>query len=275
MSAGRATPAAPPVHTLRDLAVAAARAGGDFAARHFGARHATRLKADFSEVTAIDEQAQAAIIALLREARPQDAFLGEEATELSASYRDRTTTAESVVWAIDPVDGTRNFARAAPLFVCSVCALWRGAPLAGAVYDPLRGDLYAAGLGLGATRNGEPLGSRDTPPAPAEKLLVAIPSVRHGDLPGVRAALERHVVRNLGCTALHLALVAAGVFDASISNNSKLWDIAAGALLVTEAGRVATTPNGDPLFPIDLAAYDAHETPCLAGSPAAHAALRG
>ena len=185
---------------------------------------------------------------------------------------------QSIWWIIDPLDGTRNYVRGVPLFACSVAAMCEGVPVAGAVYDPIGEVMYAADATTGAHVNGRPLSSRAAeafrPPPGADKLVVAIPSARHRRGRAlVRAVLERHVVRNLGCTTLHLALVAAGRFDAAVTNNSKLWDIAAGWLLVSQAGGVITGHGGDELFPVDVARYKGGEIPVLAGTRAAHARL--
>jgi myo-inositol-1(or 4)-monophosphatase len=185
---------------------------------------------------------------------------------------------QSVSWIIDPIDGTRNYVRGVPLFACSVAAMRGGMPVAGAIYDPIREVLYAADEGTGVLVNGKPVSAEERADSgrndSQRQLIVAIPSMRHRSGQAlVRAVFDRHVVRNLGCTTLHLALVAVGRFDAAISSNSRLWDLAAGWLLVTRAGGLMTRHGGEELFPLDPTAYAGEELPTLAGSPAAHARL--
>jgi len=282
----------PSPQRLRRLAEGAALIGGRIVRAAYGRSYTVSLKRDGSEVTTIDLTAERGILACLRAQRPQDVFIAEERSTPNGraapgfwKQRPEARKAEAhLVWAIDPLDGTRNFIRGVPLFACSVAALQDGEPVAGAIYDPLRDVLYSAAAGHGAFANGRRLrltqgasrrgNAADGVLAPRRRLIVAIPSVRCRMARGlVRRVLAQHVVRNLGTTALHLALVAEGGFDAAISNNSRLWDIAAGALLVIEAGGVISTPDGQALFPLDMRAYRGGPIPTLAGARAAHARL--
>jgi myo-inositol-1(or 4)-monophosphatase len=138
--------------------------------------------------------------------------------------------------------------------------------------------MYAAARGEGAFLNGEPLPA----PVPREhsesgpgQLIIAIPSIRDEQAIGcVHTWIDRFVVRNLGTTALNLALVATGGFDAALATNAKLWDVAAGWILITEAGGVMTTPRGEPLFPLDPDPYGRDNTPALAAlDRAVHSSL--
>lgn len=291
---------------LRELAESAARVGGALARESFGIPQKVKLKPDRSEVTEVDLAVERAIIAQLRARRPNDTFVGEEATEQpsqkarkprSHQGKPKTETPatggasgeipnrpssivnrQSVCWVIDPLDGTRNYIRGLPLFACSVAALREGEPVAGAVYDPMQDVMYSAARGQGTQVDGRSVSLADVTSRPRSgskaKLIVGIPSAQR---PATRElvlhALERHVVRNFGSAALHLALTAVGRLDVVVSGNSKLWDIAAGWLLVTEAGGVVTSPDGGPVFPMDLSRYAGEETPILAGNPAAHAQL--
>lgn len=258
--------------------MSAAKVGGALARASFDRPQNVRIKSDRSEVTDIDRAAEEAVVAHIRAARPDDVFIGEEATEdgrLNGAVA-RAVPAGRVVWLIDPIDGTRNYIRRTPLYACSVAAMVNDAPLAGAIYDPSRDEMHAAALGLGATANGEAL-ALDPDAAGEErgKLVTAIPSVRHAvGVELVRSVIDQCVARNLGCSSLHLAWVASGRFDAAILTNPKLWDIAAGALIVTEAGGALTDFRHQARFPINLCAYHGEETPTLAGTPRALARLR-
>ena len=274
-------PAAP--EELRELAESAARLGGNLARDSFGQRQQVTLKDDRSEVTEVDLAVQRALVAHIRAQRPQDTFIAEEsltpspqspASNLQSSISNR----QSICWVIDPIDGTRNYIRDLPLFTCSVAAMIGGEPVAGAIYDPVHGVMYSAARGGGVFLDGAPvvLAERRAaiPRDPDRKLFVGIPSARReATRQLVLHAVEEHVVRNFGSAALHLALTAVAQLDAAVMGNTRLWDIAAGCLLVSEAGGVATSPDGKPVFPLDISHYTGEEIPVLAGSPEAHARM--
>jgi myo-inositol-1(or 4)-monophosphatase len=249
---------------LRELAELAARAGAAIARRYFDADYGVRLKNDRSEVSEADEAAQAAIIETLRAARPDDGLITEE--DLHLDQPPAAPTDDRCCWIIDPIDGTRNFVRRVPLYSTVVAAMFGGHPLVGVVYDVSRDRLFSASQAEGLFINGEPIGtSRERRAGSHPKLLVAIPSSPTPDImPITQQWLGKHVNRNLGSTALHLAMVATGEFDAMLADNPKLWDIAAGALLVTSTGGRITTPQGNDIFPIDVATYNREKLPTLA-----------
>jgi myo-inositol-1(or 4)-monophosphatase len=265
---------------LRRIAEEAARAGGAVARRYFRTDLTVRLKADRSEVTDADDAAQAAVIAAIRSHRLSDAFVTEETLALPAGAPPAPAPTDDVLcWAIDPIDGTRNHVRGIPLYVCSVAAMFAGTPLAGAVYDPERDALYSASAIEGLFINGQPAAPRPVAmPESGRRLrpLVAIPSTPRGVIAElVHAGLGHWVCRNLGSTALHLAMVAAGELDAMLADNSRLWDVAAGWVLVTAAGGRMTSPAGVPLFPLDVRTCVDHELPTLAASATVHDDILG
>lgn len=265
----------PPVEpdTLRTLAVEAARLGARVAREAFDRPRVVSLKADRSEVTEVDLAAQRQIEQLLRSRRPCDAILGEETSD-----RPQADAGEDAVWwLIDPIDGTRNFVRGIPIFACSVAAMQRGRVLAGAICDAMLDVTYSATAGGPLFADDAPVASTEPVAAhlPAQRrLLVAVPSLRRPRTRRlVQLVLEKHLLRNSGSTALHLAWVALGRLDAAVSGNSRLWDIAAGAVLLQAAGCILTDPDGGGVLPIDPARYDGREIATLAGRPAAHARL--
>jgi myo-inositol-1(or 4)-monophosphatase len=283
---------APPIDELRELAESAARVGGDLARQSFGTTQSVRLKEDRSEVTDVDLATEHAIIAHIRSSHPNDTFIGEETAPKphtrqrrggvsSGTHGKRQSSfvnPQSTCWVIDPIDGTRNYVRNIPIFVCSVAAMRDGAPVAGAIYDPVQKTMYSAARGRGVLVDGEPFmpdhARFDKLYGRRAKLLVGIPSARRPTTQRfVLYAVQRHVVRNLGSAALHLALAACGQLDAVVSGNCRLWDVAAGCLLISEAGGVVTSPDGTPLFPIDLSHYAGTELPFVAGRAKAHATL--
>jgi myo-inositol-1(or 4)-monophosphatase len=158
----------------------------------------------------------------------------------------------SVRWILDPLDGTTNFAHNYPFFCVSVGVEADGVMAAGAVYDPVRDEMFSAARGHGATRNGEPI--HVTPTAAIEDALLVT-----GFPYDVREFPERHLplfqdfllraqgVRRDGSAALNLCYVAMGRFDGMWEGNLSPWDIAAGSLIVHEAGGVITGYAGEPL----------------------------
>jgi myo-inositol-1(or 4)-monophosphatase len=258
--------------SLRKLAEQAARAGGAVARQSFGSRHQTRRKSDGSEVTEADRAAQEAIVACLRAARPDDDLIAEEGPS-GIRPRRRTTprsrprtdaTGPALCWVVDPLDGTRNFIAGIPLYAVSVAALCDGVPVAGAVYLPEREEMFSS-AGDQVLCNGRPLFPRRR--RPGSRCLVGIPSsLDRQALTVMRGWPAGLVLRNLGVTSLHLAMVAARQIEAALISDSRLWDIAAGWLLVRAAGGVMTRLDGRDIFPIDVTRYRAEPIPSLASS---------
>jgi len=260
------------LRSLRELAERAARAGGAVARQSFGKPTAVRLKADRSEVSEVDEAAQRAVIDCIRAQRPDDGFVAEETLVGPEGQRWPPPENERVCWVIDPLDGTRNYIRGIPLYTCSVGAMLHGFPIAGAIYLPPDERLFSASRAEGFFEDGRPITRRSRAPAPGRspKPIVAIPSSFSGDTEKalLNAWLGRVVVRNLGVASLHLALVAAGPFDAALLSDARLWDIAAGWVLIDVIGGVMTTLAGQPMFPLDVAEYRGEALPGMAARDA-------
>jgi myo-inositol-1(or 4)-monophosphatase len=222
----------------REACVAAAQAGGRVLLGSFRrldpARITEKTKNDF--VSEADREAEAAIRAELELRFPQYGFLGEEGGSHGST---------EVRWIVDPLDGTLNFVQGFPHWCVSV-ALWDAAgPVVGCVLDPLREDCFLAIRGQGATWNGRPM--RVSQQAGLDGAFLATGfAFQLGDRwPAFNAALGRVFprakgIRRAGSAALDLAHVACGIFDGFFELGLKPWDIAAGALLVQEAGGVIT-----------------------------------
>ena len=226
----------------REACVAAAQAGGAILLGHFRRLDpATITEKTKNDVVSIaDREAEAAIRAELDFRFPQYGFLGEEGgSHGSAEIR----------WIVDPLDGTLNFVQGFPHWCVSV-ALWDAeGPVVGCVLDPLRSDTFLAVRGLGATWNGQPM--RVSPQAGLDGAFLATGfAFQLGERwPAFNAALSRVFprakgIRRAGSAALDLAHVACGIFDGYFELGLKPWDIAAGALLVQEAGGVITDWQG-------------------------------
>jgi myo-inositol-1(or 4)-monophosphatase len=183
-------------------------------------------------VSDADREAEQAIVDLLRAERPDDGVLGEEGAEEEAASGRR--------WVIDPLDGTTNFLYSYPAWAVSVAVEDADGGLAGVVFDPSRGELFAAERGAGATLNGEPIRVRTG--ASLERALIATGFGYDADRRARQAEVLRAVlpavrdVRRAGAAAIDLAWVAAGRLDGYWERGLHRWDWAAGRLLVTEAG---------------------------------------
>lgn len=183
-------------------------------------------------VTEVDHESERLIVRRLRDLRPGDGLLGEEGSS------DQGTT--GVRWIFDPLDGTTNYIYGYPAFCVSIAAEVEGEVVAGAVFDPLHDEMFSAVGGKGAFRNGVPV--RVSPQA---SLATALVATGFGYDPARRAFQGRVLadivplvrdVRRGGSAALDLCWVACGRVDAYYEFGLNPWDMAAGALIVREAG---------------------------------------
>jgi myo-inositol-1(or 4)-monophosphatase len=240
-----------------------ARLAGKIALDYFD-RAEVFWKDDDSMVTEADVAIQSWLEAEIAAAFPSDGILGEEGLPkrgLRAGAR--------FVWVLDPVDGTNNFGRGIPGFAISVGVLHDGMPFAGAVYDPISSQLFTACVGHGAWLNGRRL--RVEPAVPSSRSLFSIRSPFSDDVPSyVQGWLTRYRLRRFGSTALQLCYVAAGALAFVHDHRASLWDIAAAAVVLAEAGGILTTADGAPIFPIDPNTYGGEPIAFLAGDPAGH-----
>lgn len=205
-----------------------------------------QLKADGSVVTEADHASDARTRAALAAAYPQIGFLSEE---MDAEQQQALLDSGAPLWCLDPLDGTSNFAAGIPLFGLSLGLIVDGAMALGVIYDPVRDECFSATRGGGARLNGEPL---RTPvlELPLKRCVALIDFKRLS--PHMRTQLcERAPYssqRNLGSCALEWGWLAAGRGPLYLHGGQKLWDIAAGVLILDEAGGGSRTLDGDPVF---------------------------
>jgi len=228
-----------------DVAIDAAHRAGSHIREHFGRPQRTEMKSPTEIVTQVDRDAEQIIVRTIREAFPGDDFLGEEGhTPQEGAER---------VWVIDPLDGTRNYALGIPIFCVSIALAVRGHMALGVIYDPLRNETFSAELGGGAFLNGVPVRQLQRKGLNEAVVCVGMVPAQSEDNPELALPMlvqMRHVVaamRNLGSAALGLAYVASGRIDVSYQDRLSAWDMLAGALLVNEAGGVATDFHGEPI----------------------------
>lgn len=222
-----------------------------------------KKKNDF--VTNADRESEDAIAAAIRARFPEDGFLAEEGGARGGDEGARR------VWVIDPLDGTSNFIAGFPFWCVSVAAREAGKIVAGAIWDPLRKELYSAERGKGAFRNGSRLRVQPLPGLDGAFLATGFP-FRSRESIDVYLRLFRELflqaraIRRAGSAALDLAYVAAGVFDGFFEFRLSAWDIAAGAILIEEAGGEITDFDGGARY--------MERGNVVAGSPGVSAGIR-
>jgi len=242
---------APIVDGMDDLALA--RAAAAEAARIIGegGSRAADFKGAVDPVTAVDRAAEAAITRMIRAERPGDALLAEEGTDTGPPTGRR--------WVIDPLDGTVNFVHGIPQAAVSIALEVDGAAHVGVVRDAHRGEEFWAVRGEGAFRDGERITVSATADLGAALVSTGFPYDRRE-----RAAEYTRIitevlrvaqgVRRMGSAALDLAWVACGRYEGHWEFRMAPWDVAAGLLLVTEAGGAASSSDGGPATHDDLVA---------------------
>jgi myo-inositol-1(or 4)-monophosphatase len=226
-----------------EAAISAAREAGRVLREGFGWQHSVRYKGEVDLVTEVDEQAERVIREILLEAFPAYGVLAEEGGALAGEVDAR--------WIVDPLDGTTNYAHGLPIFAVSIALERAGEVVLGVVHDPMREETFIAERGGGATLNDEPVRVSDTD-EPIQALIATGFPYDRAEMPealelfGRFAALTRGM-RRLGSTALDLCYVAAGRLDGYYERGIWAWDIAAGSLILEEAGGKVTDYRGGEL----------------------------
>ena len=231
------------MHPMLNIAVAAARSAGSIIVRYLDRvdtlNVSTKRMNEF--VTEVDREAEAIIIGDIRKAYPDHAILAEESGAAGESdYR----------WIIDPLDGTTNYVHGFPQFCVSIALEHRGRLEQGVVFDPLRQELFTASRGAGARLDDRRI--RVSRQSGLEGALLGTGFPFRGDydldtyLETLRALVPRSAgIRRAGAAALDLAYVAAGRLDGFWEFGLQPWDMAAGVLLIREAGGLVTDADGD------------------------------
>lgn len=229
--------------SFRTVAIDAARRAGTLLRAELGGARRIQHKGVINIVTEMDQRAEALIVDQLRAAFPDHAILAEEggATAGTAPFR----------WHIDPLDGTTNYAHGIPLYAVSVALERSGVVELGVVYDPSHEELFVAERAQGATLNGEPIRVSACTRLDQALLVTGFPydirTTADTNLPEYAAlSLRTLAVRRFGSAALDLAYVAAGRLEGFWELTLGPWDMAAGGLIVQEAGGRVTDVRGGP-----------------------------
>lgn len=252
---------------MLNFAIQTAREAGKILADKFGRALQVSNKGDIDLVTEADLAAERLIVERIRSYHPRHRILTEE----SGDVAEAGDQADAHKWIIDPLDGTTNYAHGYPVFCVSIALEHEGSIVVGVVYDPARDELFAAERGEGATLNGRRVRVSETDELNRALICTGFPyDVRQ------RMDFARHFrdfimkaqsVRRDGAAALDLAYVAAGRFDGFYEEGLRPWDVAAGVLLVEEAGGRVTHYDGSP--------FHLYKPPIAASNGLVHEAMLG
>lgn len=211
-------------------------------------------------VTEYDRASEACIISFIKKEYPTHCFLAEE------SGLSKKGEEAEILWIIDPLDGTTNFTREIPIFTVSIAAYQQGKCLSGVVFQPMTNELFIAEKGKGAFLNQKRLETSKVKSLEKSMIMVGLPyEVSFNPMIGTEdlttLVQQGAILRNLGSAALALAYIAAGRIDAFWMYNLYLWDIAAGQLLIEEAGGKCTRYGSASSFiesPLNFLATNKH-----------------
>jgi len=224
-------------------ALSAARRAGEVLRAGFGTEHAITYKGEVDLVTEVDTEAERVIREELLGTFPTHGMLAEEGGELGGE--------EDARWIVDPLDGTTNYAHGLSIFCVSIALERAGEVVLGVVHDPMGEETFVAERGRGATLNGEPIRVSSTDEPIRALIATGFPYDR-AELPEAlelfgRLAASTRGMRRLGSAALDLCYVAAGRLDGYYERGIWPWDLAAGSVIVEEAGGRLTNYRGDVL----------------------------
>ncbi|MEO8964654.1 MAG: inositol monophosphatase family protein [Gammaproteobacteria bacterium] len=229
---------------LINIAIQAARAAGNTIIRAVDRLDKLQIteKRPNDYVTEVDQQAERDIIAIIQKAHPNHGIIGEETGETGGN--------DDYVWIIDPLDGTRNFIHGFPHFAISIAITYKGRVEHGVIYDPVRQEIFSATRGKGAQLNNRRIRVSQNKTLQESLLGTGFPYRHSPELieaytNSLQAVLPLSGdVRRAGAATLDLAYVAAGRLDGFWEMGLKPWDVAAGSLMIKEAGGLVCDFNG-------------------------------
>jgi len=226
------------------VAAEAALRAGALQKERYGQEVRIDYKGEINLVTEVDHACEAAILEILRSRFPDHDVVTEET--------DLALRGSPYVWYVDPLDGTTNFAHGYPCFCASVGVARDGVVVAGAVYEPLKSELFTAERGAGAHLNGRRLHVSQASELLKSLLMTGFPYDVREDVAGklrlfTRLMGEARAIRRDGSAAIDLSYVAAGRIDGFWEEKLNAWDMAAGTLMIEEAGGRVSRFDGSPL----------------------------
>jgi myo-inositol-1(or 4)-monophosphatase len=240
-----------------------ARGAGAILRAGYNREHQVRYKGVIDPVTEVDHQSEDYLLGEVRRDFPDHHIFSEESGVIHGN--------DDHIWYIDPLDGTVNYAHDIPIFCVSIAYAFHGQTTLGAVYDPMRDELFLAERGKGAAVNGQPLHVSTATELQKSLLVTGFPydawNTEHDNFANfVKFAKLTQGVRRLGSAAIDLCYVGAGRFDGFWELSLKPWDVAAGGLICEEAGGSVTNVHGN-------ADYISAPQSILATTPGIHAIM--
>jgi myo-inositol-1(or 4)-monophosphatase len=229
-----------------EVALEAAREAGAVLLSEHSRPQKISYKGDVDLVTETDKRSEAIVVGRLRREFPDHRIVAEEGSSGAAG-------ASRYEWHVDPLDGTTNFAHGYPCFAVSIGLLEDGKPLVGVVFNPVSDELFSAVRSEGAFLNQKPIHVSDMKKLATSLVSTGFPTHNRAANLNIhyywQFTLRSHGVRRDGSAALDLCSVACGRFDAFWEFGLNSWDTAAGILMITEAGGIATDLHGGPYHP--------------------------
>jgi myo-inositol-1(or 4)-monophosphatase len=258
------------INQLLLTAVQAARMAGKKAVEEL--HNVTRiLKTPTELVTEADPLCQEIIIRHIHKSFPGHGILAEEGPG-GAMLVQPPAASDDIWWIIDPIDGTNNYAHGLLCFCVSIGVFHNGKPVVGVIYDPNTDSMFTAAKDIPTCCNNRPIHAGDNPIS----LFAGFAIDSHFDADiesAVHQIMRMARTRCIGSTALHMAYVAKGALIGALIVSAKLWDIAAGVLLIQQAGGIVTTLDGQEVFPIDIDQYGSQRFRLLSANSKTHAQL--
>lgn len=235
--------------SVREVLDQGIRAAGDVLLKHYGNLKTVEVKGEINLLTVADKEAEAAIIKVIRKAYPNHQILAEESGRIKESQADYT-------WIIDPLDGTTNYSHSFPIFCVSIGVVHHDEIVMGGVYNPFAKEYFFAAKGEGALLNDESIRISSVDALEQSLVVTGFPYDRRENIDHylryIREFLLRsHGVLRIGAAALDLCSVACGRLEGFWEEKLHPWDVAAGILIVREAGGVCTDFSGRPSSPYD------------------------
>ena len=255
------------ISPMLEVAVVAARLAGQKAMEKIKYTKAHK-KTDDEIATDADAMCQRLIIDRIKETYPDHGFISEEGPD-NQMLRQPPRIADPIWWVIDPIDGTNNYANGMLCFTISIAAMQAGSPIVAAIFEPATDSMFTAATDTDAQLNASRINVDNKDISRFESFGIDSnyqPEHAHA----ITQIMRQTRFRNLGSTALHLAYVAKGAMLGTATSTARLWDIAAGILIIQTAVGIVTTLTGEDILPIDIENYNGGHIDILAANKKTH-----
>lgn len=258
------------ISEILETAVVAARLAGQRAMEDMRYTKSSIKKGE-EMVTEADAACQKIIMDTIKEKYPDHGFIGEEGSD-SELLIQPPRSSQAVWWVIDPIDGTNNYARGMLSFCVMIAAMYENKPIAGVIFEPATESMFTAAQNTDTQLNSSRIQVSENEISKLNS--VSIDShFTDAQAPAILELIQNTRYRNLGTTGMHLAYVAKGAMIGAVVNGIKLWELAAGTIIVENAGGIITDHQGNSLFPLDPATYRGEGYQVIAANKKTHPKL--